>query len=138
MGNACFCRRDENGNAVAIGLSYLRVCRRTRTKKSSEGLYPFTSGSGAGLSNVWFSYDLSTHSAHYIVSNCPADAKLQISRCAKGRHSDLLCRPYAIDVLIAEVCAREKANGYVESRQKLSQYVGNLSGSNITSFSYYL
>ena len=70
--------------------------------RATEGYYGYINGWQGGPSNVWFSYELKTRSATYLLVDCPQFSRDYILRRAQDDARSLIFRPFMIDTILAK------------------------------------
>ncbi len=92
--------------------------------RTTEGYYQYLNGWNGGPSNVWFSYDVKTRSATYLLIDCPLCSKDYILRRAHDDVRSLIFRPFMIDMILAKEYCFSWQSLIDNYRAELLQWVG--------------
>ena len=93
-------------------------------KKTAEGYYQYINGWNGGPSNVWFSYEVKTRSATYLLVDCPQFSRDYILRRAQDDARSLIFRPFMIDTILAKEYCWSWQTLIDIYRDELLQWVG--------------
>ena len=92
----------------------------------AEGYYQYINGwnSNEGPSNVWFSYEVKTRSATYLLVDCPQFSREYILRRAHDDVHSVILRPLMIDTILAKEYSWSWQTVIDTHRDELFQWVG--------------
>ena len=91
---------------------------------TAEGYYQYINGWNGGPSNVWFSYEVKTRSATYLLVDCPQFSRDYILRRAQDDAHSFIFRPFMIDTILAKEYCWSWQTLIDEYRDELLQWVG--------------
>ena len=94
--------------------------------RTAEGYYQYINGwnSNEGPSNVWFSYEVKTRSATYLLVDCPQFSRDDILRRAQDDAHSFIFHPFMIDTILAKEYCWSWQTLIDEYRDELLQFVG--------------